>query len=185
MEINSQRGAGVNGVESNGTLTRHQIYHASNRASRNKYSEAYYAKNKAKQNRRRRAHYRKHRREQIAAGIERTLKRYHSDPQFKLRVNLASRIYRALRGGAKAATTMALIGCTPEELRRHLEKQFTPGMTWENYGAWQVDHIRACARFDLTKPDEQRACFHFTNLQPLWTPDNLRKGARDVRPNIR
>jgi hypothetical protein len=57
--------------------------------------------------------------------------------------------------------------------------RFRPGMTWENYGpVWHVDHIKPCAKFDLTDPDQQRACFHFSNLQPLFADENLRKGGR-------
>jgi hypothetical protein len=50
-------------------------------------------------------------------------------------------------------------------------------MTWENYGpVWHVDHIRPCASFDLTDPAQQRECFHFSNLQPLFAAENLAKG---------
>ena len=73
-----------------------------------------------------------------------------------------------------------MIGCTIERLRNHLEAQFTDGMSWENYGknGWHVDHIRPCASFDLTDPEQQRQCFHYTNLQPLWATDNMRKSAK-------
>jgi len=51
-----------------------------------------------------------------------------------------------------------------------------PGQSFENYGtAWHVDHIRPCASFDLSDPEQQRQCFHFTNLQPLWDEINLEK----------
>ena len=72
---------------------------------------------------------------------------------------------------------MDLVGCTPEFLRSYLESLFTEGMTWDNYGpkGWHVDHILPCASFDLTKEEEQKKCFHYTNLQPLWWFDNLRK----------
>lgn len=56
-----------------------------------------------------------------------------------------------------------------------LEQQFTEGMTWENYGEWHVDHIRPCVSFDLSIPEQQQECFHYTNLQPLWAKDNLQK----------
>ena len=61
----------------------------------------------------------------------------------------------------------------------HLEKQFQPGMSWDNHGydGWHVDHIRPCASFDLTDEEQVRKCFHYTNLQPLWAKDNLRKGS--------
>jgi HNH endonuclease. len=53
-------------------------------------------------------------------------------------------------------------------------------MSWDNYGrdGWHIDHIRPCASFDLTDPEQQRQCFHYTNLQPLWAADNIRKGAK-------
>ena len=104
--------------------------------------------------------------------------RYRTDPAFKLKHNLRKRLRHALQGQAKSARTQELLGCTVEELRAHLEAQFKPGMTWENYGEWHIDHIRPCASFDLTDPEQQRACFHYTNLQPLWAQENIRKGAK-------
>lgn len=74
---------------------------------------------------------------------------------------------------------MELLGCTLEEFKSHIEKQFDDKMTWENYGAyWHVDHIIPCASFDLTKEDDQRRCFHYTNMQPLEAHANMRKGAK-------
>ena len=73
---------------------------------------------------------------------------------------------------------MALLGCSAEQLRTHLEEKFTDGMSWDNYGyrGWHIDHIRPCASFDLTDPQQQLECFHYTNLQPLWAEDNFKKG---------
>ena len=73
---------------------------------------------------------------------------------------------------------MKLCGCSLEKLKQHLESQFTEGMTWDNKGDWHVDHIKPCASFDLTNPEEQKKCFHYTNLQPLWALDNMKKGAK-------
>lgn len=73
---------------------------------------------------------------------------------------------------------MELIGCTVEQLRIHLEDQFLPGMSWENYGEWEVDHRRPCGSFDLREEAQQRECFHYSNLQPMWAPDNASKGAK-------
>ena len=73
---------------------------------------------------------------------------------------------------------MELTGCTLEELKEHLASKFTEGMTFENYGKWHIDHILPCASFDLLLPEEQPKCFHYTNLQPLWAIDNMKKGAK-------
>lgn len=101
------------------------------------------------------------------------------DPEVRLVRCYRKRVWDALRGfSKKSAKTLELLGCPVSKLKEHLEKQFTPGMSWENYGEWHVDHIRACAKFDLTKETEQRECFNFKNLQPLWKLDNFRKGAR-------
>jgi hypothetical protein len=80
----------------------------------------------------------------------------------------------------KISKSPELLGCTVQEAREHLEKQFKEGMTWENHGlyGWHIDHIIPCASFDLTDPDQQKKCFHYTNLQPLWAKENLIKGAK-------
>lgn len=113
--------------------------------------------------------------------LKNTQRRRKSDPAWAIRLNLSTRISKALRGKQKALPTLTLLGCSLEELRRHLEKQFLPGMSWENYGkeGWHVDHKRPCASFsDLTRPEQQRECFRFSNLQPLWSTDNYKKGAK-------
>ena len=73
---------------------------------------------------------------------------------------------------------MKLIGCSIESLKNYLEKQFKKDMTWHNHGlyGWHIDHIRPCISFDLIKKSEQKKCFHYTNLQPLWAKENLSKG---------
>jgi len=97
------------------------------------------------------------------------------DPNFKLLTILRGRIYDVLRGHNKSNSTKNMLGCTIEEFWIHLEKTFKPGMTRENHGLWHVDHIKPCASFDLTKPEEQAKCFHYTNLQALWAHENLSK----------
>jgi len=101
-----------------------------------------------------------------------------NDPNFRIACNLRSRIYGVLKGRSKSASTMELLGCTIEELWIHLESKFEPWMTRENYGigGWDVDHIIACAKFDLTDPEQQRICFHWSNLQPLEHIENIKKG---------
>jgi hypothetical protein len=99
---------------------------------------------------------------------------------FNARARISTVIKRG--NGSKSIKTKELLGCSIPHLKKHLEKQFTKGMTWENYGDWHIDHIIPCASFDLTDPIQQRQCFHFTNLQPLWAEENLRKSDRIVSP---
>lgn len=107
--------------------------------------------------------------------------RRQTDPVYKLGHNLRVRLKDALSGKTKSAQTRELIGCSLEHLKLHLEKQFLPGMTWVNYGpVWHVDHIKPCAIFDLTDPEQQKSCFHWTNLQPLFAVENLKKGDKYV-----
>ncbi len=108
-------------------------------------------------------------------------RRMEVDENFKMRIVLASRIRVALKKscGTKSARTMQLVGCSVTDLKKHLEKQFQPGMSWDNWGndGWHIDHIRPCSSFDLNDPAEQVKCFHYTNMQPLWATDNLKKGS--------
>ena len=110
--------------------------------------------------------------------------RRRTDLNFRLKCNLRSRIRLVLIGKNKSASTMELLGCTIEELWVHLESQFEPWMTRENYGLWHVDHIIPCASFDLTDPAQQRECFYYTNLQPLEAIANIKKGAKIIFGDI-
>ena len=96
-----------------------------------------------------------------------------TDPKYLVRNRLNSRLHTFLT--KKTKSFQGYVGCTWDALVLHLEQQFAEGMTWENHGEWHIDHIRPCASFDLTDPEQQRQCFHYTNLQPLWAEDNRRK----------
>jgi hypothetical protein len=103
--------------------------------------------------------------------------RRHNDPMVSMVEALRKRQNQWLKSN-KAGTTQELTGCSWEEARQHFESQFLPGMTWDNHGihGWHIDHIRPCASFDdLSDPEQQKQCFHFTNLQPLWAKDNWAK----------
>jgi hypothetical protein len=93
---------------------------------------------------------------------------------------LRIRINAVIRYGKKSAPTEKLLGCTVPVLRKHLEGLFTPDMNWEEFlkGRIHIDHIIPCAAFDLSVPQNQLECFHYSNLQPLWGRDNLRKGTQ-------
>jgi hypothetical protein len=92
--------------------------------------------------------------------------------------NLRTRINRAVI--RKTKHTTELLGCTIEQLRFHLESKFKPGMSWDNYGVygWHIDHVVPCIAFDLTDIEQEKRCFHYSNLQPLWAEENLSKHAK-------
>ena len=99
-----------------------------------------------------------------------------NNPNYRLKGALRRRVYSALKGKNKSASTMKLIGCSVDELWNHLESKFESWMTKENYGLWHVDHIVPCASFNLTCPEQQRICFNYKNLQPLEAIENIKKG---------
>ena len=103
--------------------------------------------------------------------------RMKRDITFKILHRLRTRILLVLHGKKKAESSMNLLGCTAEHLKKHLEEQFKDDMSWENYGikGWHIDHIKPCASYDLSIIEEQKECFHYTNLQPLWWFENLAK----------
>jgi hypothetical protein len=103
--------------------------------------------------------------------------RLKTDSGFQLMWTLRSRVRAALRDSVKHGSSIELLGCGIEEYREYLAGQFKPGMSWENYGrVWHVDHKRPCASFDLRDPGQQRQCFNWSNTQPLFKQENLRKG---------
>jgi len=102
------------------------------------------------------------------------------NPNFKLKDNLRRRLNCALKNNQKSGHTLELLGCSIEFLKKHLESQFKEGMVWDNHNlrGWHIDHIYPCVSFDLSKPEEQAVCFHWSNLQPLWWYENLEKRAK-------
>lgn len=109
-------------------------------------------------------------------------KKRSQNPQYRMRHNLRSRIRDFMKRGAFKQSATQLLGCGRAQLMSWMESKFLHGMNWNNYGKWHVDHILPCASFDLTKPDQQKICFHYTNLQPLWEKDNLDKS--DTMPPV-
>jgi hypothetical protein len=98
-------------------------------------------------------------------------RRRNEDEAFRVLDSLRARLNLAVKvkGTVRSARTLELLGCTVEFLKDYLQERFLPTMTWENYGSlWHIDHIKPCASFNLLDPEEQKACFHYTNLQPLF-----------------
>lgn len=111
-----------------------------------------------------------------------------TDPLFRLQQALRLRMRKAIQRYrvSKAGHSWDLVGCSVEQLRDHLESLWLPGMSWENHGTrgWHIDHILPCASFELANPTEQRKCFHWSNMQPLWATDNLSKKHRIQRERV-
>jgi hypothetical protein len=130
--------------------------------------------------------YRKLHREKLSKyGNKYDKNRRKIDINFKLAHYLRIRVNKVLKGINKSSSTLDLLGCSIDFLKQHLKSKFKPGMSWSNYGfyGWHVDHIIPCVSFDLSKPSEQARCFHFTNLQPLWAEENLRKNKYEQYKN--
>jgi len=114
--------------------------------------------------------------------------RRRSKPNEKILNTCRGRVCKLLKtqNARKHFKTIELIGCSVDFLKDYLESQFKDGMSWDNYGnpngdhtnCWHIDHIIPCSSFVLTDPEQQKKCFHYTNLQPLWAKDNIRKHAK-------
>ena len=99
------------------------------------------------------------------------------DPHERILSRLRSRIYYALNGKCKSNKTEVLIGCTVDFFLDYIKSKLVDQMTWEEVlsGKIHIDHIRPCSSFNLESEEQQKLCFHYTNLQPLWSEDNLKK----------
>lgn len=109
-----------------------------------------------------------------------------SNPSLVVYQRVMSQMYRTLRRHLSGGTVtnkskiVQLLGCEWHEFIRHIESLFKPGMGWHNHGrsGWHFDHIRPLSSFDLTDTTQLAAGCHFTNVQPLWAADNVRKGGK-------
>ena len=106
--------------------------------------------------------------------------KYHNDIQRKLSSCLRSRLNRALKNNSKRGSAVRDLGCTIEELKKHLESKFKPGMSWDNWtrNGWHIDHVKPLSKFDLNDREQLKKACHYSNLQPLWAKDNLSKGIK-------
>jgi hypothetical protein len=103
------------------------------------------------------------------------------DPTFRIVENLRKRIHSALKHNIKSKRTLELLGCSMEYLKAHLQNTAIGNgylnFNIENFSGkeYHIDHIIPCAYFDLSIPENQSKCFHYTNLQILSVTDNLYK----------
>jgi len=164
--------------ENNKEKLKKHYYSESNQKRLKEYKE----NNKERDNKRRQERDKKNRKK-----LNKYMRdRKRNNPNIRIRHQLSTRLWSALKRNNlyknKCASTMQLVGCTIEELWKHLESSssWEPWMTRENYGkgGWDVDHILPCASFDLKCPVQQLACFHWSNLQPLEHIKNVTKGSK-------
>ena len=154
-----------------------RIYNQKNKEKIAKQKAEWYQKNKekiAKQN----AEWYQKNKQRVYNNVK---KKYDSDPNFKLSILLRSRIGYALKSTtmSKSNKTEELLGCTFKQAKEYLQSLFEQGMTWENntVDGWHVDHIIPCAFFDLSDLEQQKKCFHYTNLKPIWAAENKSKSS--------
>ena len=152
-------------------------YQEKNKHELSKKSKEYREKNKdhfLEEKRRRYATYDKEKRNE---GLR---KKYNADIEYKLSVLCSSRIKAAIGKNEQYGNCKELLGCDIAELKIYLESKFKKGMTWDNYNikGWHIDHIMPCAAFDFSKEEDQRKCFHYTNMQPLWASENHHKSGK-------
>ncbi len=151
-------------------------YQEKNKEKLKIYRKKYNTENREK-SKQRSSKWREKNREKYKEWCRNYSKKRRRDPSFKVLDNLRSRLYHAMKGRTKSATTLTLLGCSIEKLWDHLEAHFEDPMTRENYGpVWHVDHIKPCSIFDLTDDRQQRQCFNWRNLQPLLSEENISKG---------
>ena len=100
-----------------------------------------------------------------------------NDCLYRLPRNLRSRLHSAIKNNYKSGSAVKDLGCSIQELKVHLEEQFQPGMTWDNWShnGWHIDHIKPLASFDLAKREQLLEACNYNNLQPLWAKDNQKK----------
>lgn len=161
----------------NGTLSHRHVCKACRKQQTLLTPEEY----KLRNSQRGKNYYRRNKQKVLNRTSRNSKDRYHNDPIEWMRQILRARIRNALNLSriGKTVSSIRGIGCSFPFLVSYIESKFQPGMTWENRGfSWHIDHIKPLASFDLRNPAEVLAANHYTNLQPLWAVDNLKKGSK-------
>ena len=166
-------------------------WHQENKEKLKENAKKYYQENKEQiketakkwhqENKEQRKEYKKKWRQENKGQIREYLKnRRKTNPLFKLSCNLRQRTSNAFRskGYSKNTKTQKMLGVDWEVCKAHIERQFTKGMNWDNYGEWHVDHIIPLA--SATTEKRLKELCHYTNLQPLWASDNLSKSDKII-----
>jgi len=161
-----------------------KIYRTKNKDKINMYAKNY-RNNNIELLRQRDKKYRENNYEHYRKCKQKNWKKYRENNiNFKLRENLRNAMRRVLKyqQTKKTHPIFKYLGCSVEEFKEYISKQFKPGMSWKNWGkdSWHIDHIKPCSHFDLTKESERYKCFNYNNQQPMWASENWSKGDRYV-----
>jgi hypothetical protein len=158
---------------------RRRKYYQKNKEKCLKHIKVYSLNNKEHLKLKQKEYYIKNKEKIVTRCTKYQNKKYKTDKSYRISQLLRGRIASALRSTntRKFNKSMQLLGCSLEEFKNHLESQFKGEMNWNNQGyyGWHIDHIIPCSSFNLTKKEDQKKCFHYTNLQPLWWTENLQK----------
>src|SRR3990167_4949073 len=105
------------------------------------------------------------------------LRRRADNIQDRLADTLRARMRYAIRNSQKKGSAVSDLACSIDLLKEYLEDKFTEGMSWTNFGldGWHIDHIKPLSAFDLSSREEFLEACHYTNQQPMWARDNLKK----------
>ena len=154
---------------------KNKVWREENAEKLKETAKDYYCANKQRKNEQSRAYHKNNR-----EGINKQRKVWLSKIENRLGQNLRVRLVMAIRRGSKAGSAVKDLGCSVAELKEYLELKFQSGMTWDNYGTeWHIDHVRPLANYDLADREVLKQLVHYTNLQPLWAADNIKKSNKE------
>lgn len=152
-------------------------YYLKNKEKAIRVAKAYYANNKEAVLEQHKVYRDKNRIELRRKARIYTVER-KKDVAFKLRTNLRTRLYRAIKNQVKRGSAVSDLGCSIEQFKIYLESLFEPGMSWDNWSrtGWHIDHIIPLTKFDLSDVDQLRLACNYVNLRPMWAKYNISKG---------
>ena len=130
---------------------------------------------------RKRKWYQENKSKVIKRVVENRRKKRQSDPLTRVAESLSANLRNALQGKSKGQRTLDYLSISIDEFKSYIEKQFTEGMSWDNYGDWHLDHIQPICSFDHSDEEQIKKCWHYSNFQPLWAEDNRKKSGKHLK----
>lgn len=178
LEIIKEKRKEYNEKNSEIIAEKRKEYYDKNKEKLSIYNKEYRKNNIEKEIDRYKKFYEKNREDLICKSVESSLKKRREIPIERLKHNVRNRIVSFIKKKdiKKTNTTFEIVGCSPQHLKSHLEQRFVDNMSWDNQGQWHIDHIIPLA--SAKSEEELYKLYHFTNLQPMWAVDNIKKGSK-------